>query len=229
MTTLFRKEICCSQCGRLSEHEIIMSTSSWGSPDLDRRPAEPMRSTLRQQVQTCPSCGYCASDITRPAPDVSRFLMSSEYRQQLQSNEYPELANLFRCAGLVLESCGHLEEAAWACIRAAWACDDAASAEAARKCRLQAEQLLGQATTSGQGTANRPGFDCLMRVDLLRRAGEVERASKVSDAGFSRNCDSDTLLLLVFERVLSRRRDTGCHTVEEGIKVARAMYNEYEG
>ena len=40
MTTMFSKAVECSICGEKSNHTVIRSTNSFGSPDLDRRPPE---------------------------------------------------------------------------------------------------------------------------------------------------------------------------------------------
>ena len=224
MTTLYKDEIRCCQCQKLSEHEVIKSAGSFGSPDLDTRPAEIMRSTLPQQVQSCPYCGYCMASISAPLPNVSTLLASDEYRHQLESKQYPELANRFLCSAMILESLGRLKEAGWACIHGAWACDDAGEIQPAKNCRLRAERAIGRAITTGQGTADRPGFDFLILADLLRRAGEFERAYQRGKEGLSPKCDQEMLLLLLFEGALVHRRDIACHTVEEAIKASTQMY-----
>jgi hypothetical protein len=226
MTTLHKADVRCSQCGKSSEHAIISSTSAWGSPDLDTRPAEVMRSTLPRQVQVCPHCGYCMPSLPAAMPDVSSLLASAEYYQQLNSTEYPELANRFLCSALILESLDRLNEAGWACIHAAWVCDDAGEAQAAKTCRLLAERRLGQAVSRGQGATDRPGFNFLILADLLRRAGEFKRADQRTQEGFSPKCDKEVLLLLLYERLLCRHGDTACHTVEEGIKITTKMVLE---
>lgn len=226
MTTLYKDEVQFAQCGKSSEQVIVGSTSSWGSPDLDNRPAEVMRSTLLRQVQACPHCGYCMPCLSEPVPDISALLGTNSYREQLESKDYPELANRFLCSALVFESLGRPNEAGWACIHAAWACDDARNNDAAKKCRLRAEQTLSRAIAQGQGTAERPGFDFVILADLLRRAGEFNRADQRTQEGWSPKCDKEILLLLVYERWLCRRRDAACHTVEEGISTTTKMLLE---
>jgi hypothetical protein len=55
MTNLLKKEETCLVCGHISEYVIIVSTSSFGSPELDFRPAEPQRSTMRFWSSGAPS------------------------------------------------------------------------------------------------------------------------------------------------------------------------------
>ncbi len=226
MTMLYKEQIRCSQCQGLSEQAIIGSTSAWGSPDLDTRPAEVIRSTLPQQVQVCPHCGYCMPSITAPLPDISAILASNEYRLQLKSKEYPELANRFLCSSLILETLGRLNEAGWACVYGAWACDDAGETEAAKTCRLRGEHILGRAISKGQGTADRPGVNFLICADLLRTAGQFRQADQRTQEGFSPKCDQELLLLLIFERWLSCRGDMACHTVEEGLRTVNKLLHE---
>ena len=58
----------------------MTSTSTWGYPDLDLRPAEMKRSSMFAWLQECPHCGFVARDIeqthVKVAPD---FLKSEEY------------------------------------------------------------------------------------------------------------------------------------------------------
>jgi len=63
MTTLTPDAMRCALCGELSEHLVVGSSSSFGPPDLDTRPAELVRSTLPYWVRQGPVCGYCASDL----------------------------------------------------------------------------------------------------------------------------------------------------------------------
>lgn len=218
MTTLFKQELTCCQCSKPSRHTVVMSTSACGPPDLDMRPAEMARSTLPQQVQACPHCGYCAKDISAPAPDASGVMARTEFRVQLTSDEFPELANRFLCAALILESSNRLVEAGWTAVQAAWACDDAEAAGAARHCRLRAESLLGRAVAAGQRVDELPGVDSLIRAELLRRADAFEEATERLQAGLSLNLPDKLRLLLLFETSLIERQDTARHTVQEGLE-----------
>ena len=64
MTTLFADELKCAVCGITSTHSDIGSSSSFGAPDLDLRPAQLLRSTMPYWIQECPFCGY----VSRTGP-----------------------------------------------------------------------------------------------------------------------------------------------------------------
>jgi hypothetical protein len=54
MTTLERQTVQCAVCALEGEQHILMSTSSFGWPDLDLRPALVERETLAFTIQSCP-------------------------------------------------------------------------------------------------------------------------------------------------------------------------------
>ncbi|MFC1982892.1 hypothetical protein ACFLV5_03830 [Chloroflexota bacterium] len=102
MTTTIEKIKTCVLCGKSSKYIEIASTSSWGEPDLDTRPSEPMRSTVGILIQTCPLCGYCSSDISASIDNTIlntfiELVNSFEYKQQLSNPHYPNLANTASC------------------------------------------------------------------------------------------------------------------------------------
>ncbi len=57
----FKKK--CTICGTESKFNIITSTNSFGSPDLDLRPPEMRRSTMWLWIQRCPCCNYVNYDV----------------------------------------------------------------------------------------------------------------------------------------------------------------------
>lgn len=74
MTTTVPHHSVCGVCGGISEQTGLQSTNAFGSPDLDLRPPEMERSTMCYWVQTCPQCGYCASDIAEKLQRSSGLL-----------------------------------------------------------------------------------------------------------------------------------------------------------
>jgi hypothetical protein len=97
MTTYDRKVLRCYCCGKTSEHSILMSTNSFGSPDLDQRSAEMERDTIHTWLQECPFCGYVAFDIEKgdakakdfaprhPTPHPTRWNVASWFAPPLKS------------------------------------------------------------------------------------------------------------------------------------------------
>jgi len=97
MTTFDELPVTCAVCGTTSVHPILMSTNSFGSPDLDLRPAEMQRSTVWMWVQRCPQCGYCADSLDKAGDGADAVTASASYREQLVDPGLPELAVSFVC------------------------------------------------------------------------------------------------------------------------------------
>ena len=79
MTQIHEIEEECSVCGENSEQLVLISTNSWGYPDLDLRPPEMQRSTMNVWIQECPHCGYVAGKLTDELQIPKEFLKSDEY------------------------------------------------------------------------------------------------------------------------------------------------------
>lgn len=217
MTTEQRENLCCALCGEENEYRVIGSTNSFGQPDLDTRPPEMERSTLFALVQRCPDCGYCAPDISVPSAIAKTVVSGDEYRRQLNDPAFPVLANTFLCKALLGREIGNLATATWGHIHAAWACDDANQVAQASKCRRGAAELLVLAEAEGQRVCDQDGLSTAILVDLLRRAGEIERARKVLARPLTADVDDVITLILKFQAVLLDRNDLGCHTVAEAL------------
>lgn len=217
MTTEHRENFCCGLCGEENEYRVIGSTNSFGQPDLDTRPPQMERSTLFALVQRCLDCGYCAPDINVPCAIAKTVVAEEAYRQQLNDSAFPVLANTFLCKALLGRATGNLATAAWGHIHAAWVCDDASHAAQASKCRRGAAELLVLAEAEGQRICDQDGLSTALLVDLLRRAGEIERAQKVLARPLTIDVDDVITEILKFQAVLLERRDLGCHTVGEAL------------
>ena len=63
MTTIMEFNQTCAVCGETSLQPVISSTSTWGYPDLDLRPAEMQRSSMFAWLVECPHCGYVAAKL----------------------------------------------------------------------------------------------------------------------------------------------------------------------
>ena len=67
----------CAVCGTESRQPRAMAPPPEQAPDLDLRPGEPLRSTMRFWLQQCPHCGYAAPDITRAHPAVAQAVAAA--------------------------------------------------------------------------------------------------------------------------------------------------------
>ena len=216
MTTILRKDKQCALCNRTSTQILIGSTNTLSQyPDLDTRPPEMMRSTIQWWVQTCPSCGYCNSDISELIEKADIIVKTEKYQKQLNDSEYTKLANAFLCQAMIHESNGEYRKAGWICIHAAWVCDDAGSEESSRECRQKALVLIEKVRQLNQKFASQDGAEEAITVDLLRRSGRFELALKKCDEGLEKSQDINILKVLHFEKTLIGTRDLKCHSISE--------------
>lgn len=215
MTTAYRTEKKCAVCGNVSQHFEITSTIVIGSSDLDLRPPELKRSTIDMWVQRCPSCGYCAPDISELIEKSEEIVRSESYQQQLNNPEFPELANSFLCCSLIKENTGNLSEAGWNSLFAAWACDDAKNDVSAQACRKRAADLFRKARANGQKFAEQEALEDVIMADLLRRAGQFEEALEFCNDGLEKKPEKICADILMFQMDLISRKDTARHTIGE--------------
>src|SRR4051812_405512 len=80
MTDYSTKTLRCSCCDRTSAHDVLMSTNSSGSPDLDQRPPGMARATIESWLQECPFCGYVAADIEAGGAAARDFRATAGFR-----------------------------------------------------------------------------------------------------------------------------------------------------
>jgi hypothetical protein len=215
MTELLAVEVCCANCAAVNLQKVVLSTNCFGPTDMDTRPAEMLRSTLAQQIQSCPACGYCAPDISKRAAQCSAITQSPEYSRQLDARHFPGLANHFLCAALIAEGAADYVRATWSRLQAAWACDDAGKRHAARKCRTQAADSLLKAITLHQQLSPEPGTEFVILADVLRRARLFDKARMQIEVALAKNLDARVKRLLLFEEFLVRKKDGKRHTVAE--------------
>ncbi len=220
MTTLTPREKTCALCGETNLFAEVGSSNRFGFSDLDSRPAEMIRSTLPFWVQCCPSCGYCAPDISEAEAGAAEIVHSSPYMEQRASTRCPELANHFLCRAFIENALDHYAEAGWAALHAAWACDDARNRAAAIACRKKAIELLRGAQSRGVSFAPEPAAEQAVLADLLRRSREFEAVEAICLEGLKANPSAILVQVLEYERALARRRDGKCYTVEQAAQYA---------
>lgn len=217
-----KKNTCCL-CNEQNEYSILLSTNAFGTPDLDTRPPESMRSTMASWVQRCPNCGYCSSDITIATEKTKSVIESVEYRTQLKDKNFPDLANSFLCKSLIAEKTGNFSAAAMSTIHAAWICDDAGYEESAKKCRMKALALLKKGKENGEFFAEKDGADIAIMTDLLRRSGHFDEALALIEENLDRITEDDIKKILIFQIRLIFEHDTKCHTISECPEITKRI------
>ncbi len=218
MTTVLTREETCVVCGTTGVYPIIGSTVVLGPPDLDTRPSELMRSTLPYWMHRCPTCGYCAPNLSEgPAAVAAQVVGLERYGRQLEDEGYPELANRFLCHSMISEAANDPVGAGWAALRAAWACDDAGADGAATRCRERALEFFRRLYESGGRFANDIGTEEAIIADLLRRTGRFDEVAEICRLGLARSPNEVIGKVLRYQQTLAARADSQCHTVGEAM------------
>jgi hypothetical protein len=217
-TTIEQVEKICAVCGTKSTQTIIVSSNQTGSPDLDLRPPEMLRSTIMYWVQECPACGYCYHDISERALHAENTVKDPAYIAQRTSKDYPELADQFLCVMMINDAAGLLKPAIYASICAGWACDDQKAGSAARAARkITIDRMLALKKTDA-GYFEQAGGDEILLADLLRRTAEFDRARDYASQGLSKSPEDAVEKVLKLELALIEKKDTGAHTVDEAFQ-----------
>jgi hypothetical protein len=215
MTTVILVERTCAVCGRESQQTALGSTSSFGAPDLDLRPAPLERHTLRQQVEACPHCGYCAQNISRVTVRARRAISSTAYKADLERESFPELTRQFLCVARTLAAAGRPVDAGWTALKGAWAADDEENDEAARHCRGLAVSHFLRARRNRRTFFEEIGGEEALLADLHRRVGDFPSATVVGEEGISGGAEGLLRDILLFQIRLASEGDSGCHNLDE--------------
>lgn len=218
MTTLYEKKETCQVCGATNTFTGIGSTNGFGSPDLDTRPPEMMRSTLRLQIRRCPACGYCAHSLADAPKEAKAIVQSAAYRAQLTHPDFPETANSFLCQALIQQNAGTMDQAGWAYVQAAWLCDDRNMSQSAQRCRVQAIAWFERCQVKGVTFAQDLGAEEAILADLCRRSEQFDRVAPLCKQGLAKNPVMVIQQILDYQIVLANKHDTACHRIEEATK-----------
>lgn len=169
MTMVFEKNKICFVCKKESPHPVIASTHAFGSPDLDTRPPEGQRSTMRYWIQVCPHCGFAASDISKETP-VTKAMIENRVYQECDGNLFlnPLAQNFFR-QFLLANKGEHCKTAFFSLLHAAWACDDNQETYGAIRCRRLAVAQLEKWMVLPDRDVDDETL-MLIKADLLRRS-----------------------------------------------------------
>jgi hypothetical protein len=216
MTTVCLSDKQCFNCNTKSKHPMgNLTMGNVGVRDFDGRPTLILRSSVYLWIQRCPSCGYCAPDITS-GDDADRAVVGGEaYRAQLNNNAYPETANAFLCHSLVMRNRLLFADAAWAAVFASWICDDNGYNESAYQCRGSAIDLFESARKEQQDFADSKEEEQTYLIDLYRRRSQFDIASRLCDEELEGEHSDRILDILYFERDLIDKRDSAAHSDSE--------------
>jgi len=176
-----------------------------GAPDLDLRPGEPARSTLPDWIASCPKCGAAGPDLSKLPPGTDKVVQSPQYRSLLE----PEWARSHLRWAKICEAAGDRRGQAEAMLQAAWAADDSGDAVSAAAYRGQVAELWGE--SADLETA-------LRLLDVLRRAGEFERAEAAAARLAGQDLEESAAVILAYQRDRIAMRDAGRHLLSSAIR-----------
>ena len=199
----------CVMCGKESEQIEIMSTSSFGAPDLDLRPPQMQRSTMAFWVQKCPYCNYSAASIEKEKNITKEFLESDDYKT-CEGNDFEnDLVVKFYQAYMIAKEIKNFDNAFNFIKYAAWTFDDLKDYKNASICRLKAIDLLSK-------IENKDTNIKIVEIDMLRRASEYDKAIDF----ISRIKTNEELIqqILDFENKKCIEKDNKCYTVNDVVK-----------
>jgi hypothetical protein len=198
-------EAACGVCGHAAR-AVFRAPQPEIAPDMDMRPGEPARSTLRDWIQVCSGCGAAAPDLTA-LPASARAVVESESYRRLSTTVLEETLP-FRRWALICERTGDRGEQAEALLQAAWAADDAAAMSEAARLRAEVAALWADTGDVELG---------LRRLDVLRRAGAFEAASAWADRLGERGLDELAGTIVAFQRARIAQRDVGRHLISSAL------------
>lgn len=176
------------------------------APDLDMRPGEPARSTLRDWVSVCAGCGAAAPDLAA-LPGAARGVVESQAYRGLSVSALEETLP-FRRWALICAGSGDRETQAEALLQAAWAADDAAAMTEAARLREEVAALWDGTLDVALG---------LRRLDVLRRAGLFEAADAWAEAMLAAGMDEAARAVISFQRARIAARDIGRHLISSAL------------
>src|SRR5688572_39454 len=180
MTTYGSENVRCAACGTETEQVRLLSTNSFGWPDLDLRPPEMRRSTMRAWLQECPSCGFVAADLSKVSDAEIAAIggpVADTWKEMLadRSDTSPLALRFDRRAFIEWQTNRH-GLAGYRMLCAAWDADDRGDTQSAIAYRTEAATLL-QTALANTPDAKEATDWTVQLVDILRRLGKWEDAA----------------------------------------------------
>ncbi|GAB0117313.1 hypothetical protein [Acidisoma sp. 7E03] len=197
----------CAVCGAVVK-PVFQTPAPELAPDLDFRPGEPARSTLRRWVAECSGCGAAAPDLSA-IREVDIAVVRDDPEYAALRDQAPGFARAFLLWALLCQRRNDLWAASEGLLQAAWAADDAEEAEWARSWRLQAASLWPQSEEV------QPRL-CLL--DIYRRAGAFAQAATVAEHLGREPLDESSAAILAFQRRLIAQGETGRQLMSSALR-----------
>ena len=212
MTVIKEFEEKCSVCGKTSPQPVMMSTSTFGYPDLDLRPSEMKRSSMFAWLHVCPHCGYVASSLENELEVPCEILKSDEYLTCGGHDFKSKSSKMFYRQHLISKADNDCRSEFFSLLHCAWACDDR-DEEFAVEIRKMALKSIDRIDAEDVDEKNNL---ILLKADLLRRSVQFDRLiSEFKDVIINDKLYND---ILSFQIEKAMEKDCGCYTVEDVLK-----------
>lgn len=211
MSTFRKIEITCSVCGEKSSFNVLMSTNSFGSPDLDLRPPEMQRSTMWLWVQKCPHCNYVNANISSKTSLPKEYFSSLEYLGCESLSMPNELADKFYKLYMIKRDSGNYDDAYSALLRCAWVCDDSRKKELSCLMREKMVKIYDKLSKKVKENEN----SVTQFADVLRRCGMFDTViEKFADYEAK---DEVIGKVIKFQVELAKNKDDKVYTVRDAL------------
>ena len=221
MTDYSTKKLQCYCCSKTSEHSVLMSSNSFGSPDLDQRPPKMYRWTIASWLQECPYCGYVAPSIDKGDVKARSFLDSAEFRAASLDPSPDPVSRRFLVRAAQHAHDGERRLAFLSTLSAAWVADDSNRPTDAAALRLRAAHHLEGSRITSVDTR-------LLLLDVLRRALSWEAADALIAELTADELGHPFETIVAFHRKKIDARDSDRYTIAEALSQDRDEHDNEE-
>ena len=142
MTLYDDKKEKCAVCRKESTFMVLTSTNSFGSPDLDLRPAGQERHSISFRLQECKYCGYVNTSIGKFKANSEKTMSEPAFIDIQNEHIKVQSFKKFFKASLFAENANELGQAAYYSLCSAWSSDDVNNAAYSDLGRTRALQLF---------------------------------------------------------------------------------------
>lgn len=217
MTTYLEKEEKCAVCQKSSSFLVLTSTNSFGSPDLDLRPAGDERHTISDRLQECKCCGYVNDRVAQLKVNAEKTMAEPTFTDIQNADIKIQSFKKFFKASLFAENANEFDQAAYYSLCSAWCSDDKKNSEYAVVGRRRALQLFQRHLVEH----NPPEEDALVAktqmIDLSRRIADWQFAEKLATEILDIADDDVIKKVARFQLKLIEARSTGAFTIEQAV------------
>lgn len=197
---------------------------------LDYAPVGSDMAVLWGWMQQCPSCGYCAHDLSYMPPQLSleilpKLVYSPAYSHALNEMELPPAVRRLQAWMSVASDFAMYAEAGWSALRASWLCEIENLLMKALQFRMCAFGYFHKVHEKGALFTQGLVEDHLILVDISRRLGAFTQAlDRIGflqhrapvelpnpPAGLPRSWEVRSR----YEQYLCEAQDRAAHTIQE--------------